>query len=117
MPNENHIQHLKLGVDHWNRWRLAEPSTVPDLVDADLRAREFDYFDFRGADFLGADLSGSRAINAQFDRARCRGTLFRDARLPDATWVSADLSEALGANHVCRRFPRATVAQPRQSLP
>lgn len=81
MPNENYIQHLKLGLDHWNRWRLAEPSTVPDLVEADLRAREFDGIP-AGLTFLAHEPSMLNSI------ARESATL--DGILPDgilAIWL------------------------------
>jgi len=82
-------QHRRTWTRDWTigtdgAW-LSRP-TIPDLSGADLHAREFDYFDFRGTNFSGANLSGAQFINAQFDRSQCKGTVFRNARLPDTSW-------------------------------
>jgi hypothetical protein len=36
MPNQNHYELLKSGVDDWNKWRKRSQSTMPDLVNAIL---------------------------------------------------------------------------------
>ncbi|MFX0204065.1 MAG: pentapeptide repeat-containing protein [Candidatus Hodarchaeota archaeon] len=53
MPNEEHLQIIRQGVDVWNKWREEHPSVErPDLTNADLMGAYL-----RGAYILGANLS------------------------------------------------------------
>src|SRR6266487_1799402 len=36
MANQEHVEILKQGVEAWNRWRVINPWTQPDLNGADL---------------------------------------------------------------------------------
>jgi uncharacterized protein YjbI with pentapeptide repeats len=94
MADAHHLQALSLGLHSWNSWRTSNPDIKPDLSGADLQGREFDYFDLRWANFAKADLSGTRAINVQFDHANLVGAQLHQVRTPDATYTGADLSEA-----------------------
>jgi hypothetical protein len=37
MANPEHLEILKGGVVTWNRWRLENPTVIPDLGTADLK--------------------------------------------------------------------------------
>lgn len=84
MANNDHLTILNKGTISWNQWRKDNPSTVPDLRNAQLFGRDLSAADLRNVDFSGADFRV-----CIFDR-----TLFDDANLSDAKLPSARLGTA-----------------------
>ena len=41
MPNEEHLELIKQGVDVWNKWREEHLDIRPDLSEANLRVLGF----------------------------------------------------------------------------
>jgi hypothetical protein len=65
MADPDHLKIFYQGVDAWNTWREREPSTTPDLSEADLRSvglrgANLTYASLADADIRNADLTGCR---------------------------------------------------------
>src|SRR6266496_3463444 len=71
MANQEHVEILKQGVEAWNRWRVINPWTQPDLNEADLSRAELS-----GADLSGADLSGADLSRINLSEAYLQSTMF-----------------------------------------
>ena len=113
--DRDHLAILREGTETWNRWRVANQSTRPQLSGADLSERDLAGIDLSGAglsgaslykcrltgaSLIGADLSGTDLGAAELERADLRGTLLKGSNLAGAELRSANLSEAnlSGAN-------------------
>ncbi len=79
MANDTHVKALKLGVDHWNRWRRQHFAEQPD---------------FSGADLSGINLGGANLIGANLSKANLSCAILKGAFLSCANLSSAYLSEA-----------------------
>jgi uncharacterized protein YjbI with pentapeptide repeats len=56
MANQEHFRVLGLGTEHWNAWRIANPSIHPNLdeiflEDKDLSGLDLSYTSLHGATF------------------------------------------------------------------
>lgn len=126
MANSWHVGWLREGVQKWNkrRKRVAfQPDLSgisffdllpPDFRDAPKTSRYFEGIDLRGANLVGADLSGLNFFRSKFDRAdlteadlslsnfekvsfggaNLRGVTFDHSLLTDATFSDTDLEGA-----------------------
>ena len=109
MANTEHLSKLKQGVKNWNKWRIANSSVRPDLINADLGGADLRGTDLsdanlcdaniRGAnlcsaDLIDADLSGADLSGADLSYANLRVTDLIDADLIDANLSGTDLSYA-----------------------
>ncbi len=90
MANEEHLEILKQGVAVWNRWRMENPKTVPDLYRASLDGAHLFYADHQEDDRISANLS-----RACLDSASLVGARLDAANLADASLVGAQLDLAL----------------------
>jgi uncharacterized protein YjbI with pentapeptide repeats len=99
MAEETHLAVLRQGVDRWNRWRAADPSTKPDLSNANLRGLALAKADLSEADLGETDLRGTILSDAVLIGANLAG-----ANLFKAVIDGADLS---GANLTGARFLNA----------
>lgn len=123
MANAEHLRILRKGVKAWNRWRLANRSITPDLIEADLsrlrlvrinlsQARlnranlqgailtlgSLEGADLQGADLLGAIVSGVRLQGANLAGANLIETNFNQSSLRAADLSHAVLYETNFAN-------------------
>lgn len=94
MPNQEHLRILRQGVEAWNRWRMENPGTLPDVSWANLREANLRRANLIGTNLIGADLrrvdlSGENLIGADLSGAK-----LRRADLGGADLSSADLQEA-----------------------
>ena len=104
MANPEHLEILKQGVAHWNKWRSDHPDVAPGLFMADLRNANLMRADFSGAklrlanfhsaNLSGANFSGATLIRAHLDRANVAGANLTGAELQWANFSEATLSEA-----------------------
>jgi hypothetical protein len=85
----SHLDMLKEDVRAWNEWRVQNPSTRPDLTEADLRGAFLQEADLRGANLQGAGLIGTDLRSANLQDANLRG-----ASLEGADLTRVDLREA-----------------------
>jgi len=99
MPNEEHLELIKQGVDAWNKWRREHLDTQPDLSEADLSGANlfgaylFDT-DLTGVNLSRANLSAANLSAANLSRGNLtEANLFR-ADLVDTDLSGANLSEA-----------------------
>jgi hypothetical protein len=109
MPNPEHLQILKQGVEAWNQWREQNRVFQPDLSGADLSGENLSAADLYEAKLTLADLTGVYLRDAYLRKADLslanlyqadlsgadlsRATLW-GAKLPDASLVQAYLSHA-----------------------
>ena len=85
MPNQEHFEIVKQGVDEWNQWRKENPEIEPDLSeidlsdmklnnanlsDTDLRRSILRNTDFRGSSLVRADLRAANINKASFNLAK-----------------------------------------------
>ena len=104
MPNPEHLEQLKRGVEHWNQWRNSV-ETRPDFIYAHFRGINLRGADFSGAIFIESDLSGADLRETiltaiDFSEADLSGADLRGANLNIARLIGTNLSEAklTGAN-------------------
>jgi hypothetical protein len=103
------VNRLKV-VEQWNRWRLANPHTSPDLAGAalpgaylrralldraDLTDANLINVDLSGADLTDAQLRGANLFAANLSEASLRGVDLSYANLSGANLTGADLSNAI----------------------
>jgi uncharacterized protein YjbI with pentapeptide repeats len=81
MANEEHLEILKQGARHWNRWREENPDLQPDLSKANLRDIKVPNINFKGVNFRWADLSGANLAGSNLDYAALRWATLRAADL------------------------------------
>jgi uncharacterized protein YjbI with pentapeptide repeats len=120
MANQAHLDILQQGVEVWNAWRAKEPSTRPDLSQADLSGvfsrngepsakPNLSHADLSGADLSGADLSRLNLFETNLNKANLsqadlnganlggaflNGTILFEANLGGAALPGANLREA-----------------------
>jgi len=90
MANNEHLETLRLGVQHWNAWRESRAKMKPFEREADLT----------DADLTGVDLSDANLTAVNFCHSNLKGAVLRRACLLRADMFNADLSGAdlAGAN-------------------
>src|SRR5271157_35788 len=89
MANLEHLEILKQGVEHWNKWREEHPDVRPDLSGAELQKAYLS-----NAQLLGANLYVAKLIAADLGGADLRSADLRRANLYLAKLIAADLSGA-----------------------
>jgi len=109
MANPEHLDILRHGVEHWNKWRSEQPDILPDLSRVELRFDElsgakFSDASFAGADLHDADLTSADLYSANFSHAdlsganlsytRCGMAIFSGADLQATNLVASDLNDA-----------------------
>lgn len=109
MPNLEHLEILRQGVEAWNGWRKSNPHIGPYLTDAklgavdlsgaNLRHAELGRMDLSGAnlrraDLIGAILNGSDLSGADLSHAMLQGATLTSVDLSHANLSHADLSYA-----------------------
>jgi hypothetical protein len=93
MPNSEHLNILRQGVDNWNAWRDDNPTVKPDLSDVDLLDRSQAgacWDEAKGK----ANLSGANLKGADLQRARMSGVIFRKVDMTAANLTEAELDDA-----------------------
>jgi len=95
MSKEMHIEILKRGVNHWNRWRTQNLNIVPELSDTDLHEYYLRDVNLSGANLKGANLSKTDLRDANLRKADLRGANLLKANLTLADLSEADLREAI----------------------
>lgn len=105
MPEKEHLEILKQGVNAWNEWREREFYVRPYLRDADLTEVELQGAYLGGADLSNVDLSfrnfsGAHLEETDLSGAKLNGADLSNANLSKANLFRADLIEAnlSGAN-------------------
>jgi uncharacterized protein YjbI with pentapeptide repeats len=118
-PDAKMLRRLRSGVDGWNRWRLKNPSLVPDLRRADLRGMDLSDADLSNATLNGADLrlanleranlSGAGLRKANLSKAKLSDTFFSFAVLQSANLQGCDARDSYfeGANLVNANLSRS----------
>jgi len=76
MAKKEHLKILEKGVNFWNKWRINNHETIPDLKGVDLRAKNL-----IGIDFMNADLSYANLSRANLSRASLSGAKLIEANL------------------------------------
>jgi hypothetical protein len=94
MPNKEHLELIKQGVDAWNRWREEHADTRPDLSAANLGEAELFGAYLFDTDLTGADLSRANLSAANLSAANLSGANLTEANLFRADLVDTDLSRA-----------------------
>jgi hypothetical protein len=89
MANDEHVALLKQGVAAWNAWRDENPSTIPNLSEANLHGADLTKANLSGAELSEANLSDAKLSGANLLKAN-----LSEARLNGAFLYAADLSEA-----------------------
>jgi hypothetical protein len=89
MPNEEHLEILKQGVEVWNRWREENPEIKPNLGGEDLSGMDLSGINFHRVSLGRANLRGSILVKANLNEA-----YLRKANLGMATLSEANLQEA-----------------------
>src|ERR1700730_8917488 len=121
MANLLHLAKLHEGSSEWNRWRMANANTTPDLSEADLSQANLKYWnlmrvnlseanlsaanrnraklsgtDLTGAYVRGANLSGARLYRVNFYRANLNGANLKGALLDATVFGSTNLKDVQG---------------------
>ena len=115
MSDQEHLKILNRGADFWNRWRVENPTIIPDLSNTDLSQRSFRKVNFsstqfkrsnlrksrlRDSDFTGADLSGATLQWAVLSKSNLKNANLRCADLNRSSvrWAIATGADFTGAN-------------------
>jgi uncharacterized protein YjbI with pentapeptide repeats len=88
VANPEHLAELNKGVKSWNRWRIENPSVIPDLKKANLSQT-----DLRKADLSLTDLSFADLRSTKLNRAKFSGTCLTAAQLSNADLSSTNLGK------------------------
>ncbi len=91
MANEDHVMILRCGVKVWNRWRGANPESVPDLDKADLRNANLSHANLSNASILNADLSNANLANSNLSKSNLERANFRSSDLASANLSDTNL--------------------------
>jgi uncharacterized protein YjbI with pentapeptide repeats len=101
MANDEHVALLKQGVDVWNAWRERNPTTRPDLANADLNEvnlepdqKMADGVNLNEADLQEVNFSKANLYKASFYGADLRKANLSAAWLGNAVLIRANLSDA-----------------------
>lgn len=125
MANQEHLDILEHGAEHWNQWRRVHPEVQPDFSYADLRYRDFSGYDFSrtnlaGANFgeavveagvhirylhirvkfIRANLAGANLLSTNFSGADLSATNFSETQTWLTIFSNIDLSVAKGLDTV-----------------
>ena len=122
MANQEHVEILKQGVEAWNRWRVINPWTQPDLNGADLSGTDLSgtnliRANLREADLSRADLSGADLSGADLSRIN-----LSEAYLQSTMFAYNDLTVVRGLDTIIHRgsstidFDTVTFASPGPAL-
>lgn len=90
MPNEEHLDILKQGVETWNQWRQEHIDIQPNL-----RGANHDGADLRDADLSGADLTNAHLEGADLSEANLHGAKLRGADLSETILVRTNFTKAI----------------------
>ena len=74
MASPEHLEILARGPQSWAAWRAANPSTVPDLREADLSRIPLANADLTCADLRAAKMASSNLEGTDLRKADLRGT-------------------------------------------
>jgi len=130
VANQEHLQILRQGVHHWNKWRQAHREILPDLRNTNLNEKNLSGANFRrvnfeqanlvGAVLSMADLSYTNLSLANLSRANLKkthlggailkgtilnGTKFQRACMQSTTFINVNLSVAEGLDQVYHLGP------------
>ncbi|GCE15962.1 pentapeptide repeat-containing protein [Tengunoibacter tsumagoiensis] len=99
MPNQQHVDILKRGVDIWNKWRQDHPTIEPDLRQASLQHGKYRGINLRNAKLIkahlaSADLQGADLTNADLQDADLTATKLTYATLENTHLARAQLNKA-----------------------
>ena len=94
MANPEHLENLKQGVEHWNKWRKVYRDVEPDLSGAYLRRAELKDVNLSRANLSKANLSWAHSASADLTRTNLRGANLYRANLVNANLTEADLESA-----------------------
>lgn len=113
MPNEQHLEILKKGVQAWNEWREKNPEIKPDLNQADLAGVNLEganlgFANLKEAKLISAKLLGANLIGATLDEANLFDAKLSRANLAGASFYETNLKKA---NLVEVNFSRANLAE------
>lgn len=96
MANKKHVNELKKGVKHWNKWYKAlrdkhkdldeQADFQADFSEADLSDLNLNEVDFFEADLSKANLSGTSLIDADLNGAILSNTIFSKKTVVDKKW-------------------------------
>lgn len=105
MPSERHLAILEKGVHAWNEWRRENPTSIPNLNNADLGDAALSGINLARADLgrvrlVGANLSGANLLGASLSSARLRSANLRRAHLGLAYLAGATLQSAMLADAI-----------------
>lgn len=94
---EEHLEHLRQGRAHWNRWRRKHPAFHPMLADIrvgrDFTDRNLNGYNFSYTNFTGAKLQRVHFRRANFHQAILAGADLTGAHLEGANFCRTDLYE------------------------
>lgn len=94
MPNLEHLEILKQGVEAWNESRRLNPYTQPYFTDADLGGANFRHAELGRMNLSGANLGQANLIGAILNGSNLSGADLSHAMLQGATLTSVNLSHA-----------------------
>lgn len=130
MANQEHLQILRQGVHHWNKWRQAHPEILPDLRNTNFNEENYSGANFRRVNFERAKLVGAVLSTANLSYTNLSlanlssanlkkthlggatlketildGTKFQKAYLRSTTFINVNLSVAKGLDQVYHLGP------------
>lgn len=94
MANPEHLAKLKEGVAAWNKWREANPSTIPDLRNANLENAQLDQVNLGEALLSGVNLEEASLYSAYLRKADLFTATLTGSDLRYANLSKADLTLA-----------------------
>jgi len=100
MANPEHVERLKRGARHWNRWREDRLDVLPDLSSADLNGINLSGAKLFKADFRGAILCQAHLIGVDFRSANLSEADLSESDIRKADFSRADLT-ATYLSHAC----------------
>jgi hypothetical protein len=92
--NAEHLSILDAGVEEWNRWRLRNPSIVPNLSGFHLCTRNLGGIYLVGAQLQETCFRGTNLSDASLESADLRGAHMNYAGLTGAHLARANLADA-----------------------
>ena len=92
MAKFEHLEILKQGVQHWNKWREELPFVRPEVNDTDVSEAELCDADLHDVNFRRTDLSGAHLDRAKLENANLAGADLRNAVLRKANLAGANLT-------------------------
>ena len=95
MANPDHVAQLMKGVSAWNAWRDENPTSSPDLSEADLEYKTLSGANFSRADLIDADLRRAELVGANLSRANLSRANLNGANL---NWVNVHGAELIAAD-------------------